>query len=283
MSAENKNGWQRIILAFIPILFVGGLFQLIGATLLHLNIQHINHQNFTTFQHFILNLSYFLGTIFILYIFITYQYKEKFKDLGFQSLKIIDVCRGLMIGFIVMFSGFCILLLNKQLKIISINFNLYEILLSSLSFLCVSFTEEVFIRGFILGNLLKSTNKFFALIISSIIFSLMHSFNPNMDSLSYINLFLVGILLGISYVITKNLWFPIALHFSWNFFQGTVFGFNVSGLKAYSIIQQENLSNNLLNGGLFGFEGSILSTILLLLFIPIIYYLYKNERYSIDN
>ncbi len=109
----------------------------------------------------------------------------------------------------------------------------------------------------------------------------MHALNPNMSILSCLDLFLAGILLGVSYLFTKNLWFPIALHFSWNFFQGTVFGFNVSGLNGYSIIQQERISNNLLNGGLFGFEGSVLSMILQLIFILIIYRLYKTENFDI--
>ena len=61
---------------------------------------------------------------------------------------------------------------------------------------------------------------------------------------------------------TKNLWFPIALHFSWNFFQ-SMFGFKVSGLDSYSIIEFKILENNYINGGEFGFESSILSLVII--------------------
>jgi len=114
-----------------------------------------------------------------------------------------------------------------------------------------------------------SFDKYVALIISSLLFSLMHWFNPNIDLFGFIDLFLAGILLGISYVYTKNLWFPIALHFSWNLTQSFL-GFNVSGQDAYSIIEFTIPENNLLNGGDFGFEGSIFSIIAQIVFIIII-------------
>ena len=60
-------------------------------------------------------------------------------------------------------------------------------------------------------------------------------------------LFLAGVLLGVSYVYTKNLWFPVALHFSWNFFEA-LFGFNVSGQDFYSLIDFNITEKNLLNG-----------------------------------
>ena len=92
---------------------------------------------------------------------------------------------------------------------------------------------------------------------------------------------IIRVLLGLSYIYTRNLWFPIALHFSWNFFQGTVFGFNVSGIDSYSIIEQEAIHDNLLTGGKFGFEGSIVSVLLHLVFILVIYKVF-NRRLNLN-
>ncbi|MDA9294917.1 CPBP family intramembrane metalloprotease [Flavobacteriaceae bacterium] len=147
-----------------------------------------------------------------------------------------------------------------------------EILISFLLFTIVAIVEETLLRGYVLRNLMYSFNKYIALIWSSILFSLMHGFNPIIDTFALIELFLAGILLGQSYIHTKNLWFPIALHFSWNFFQ-THFGFNVSGQDTYSLIEFSIVENNLWNGGDFGFEGSWLSIISSIIMIILV------ERY----
>nr|WP_235817831.1 CPBP family intramembrane glutamic endopeptidase [Formosa haliotis] len=104
-----------------------------------------------------------------------------------------------------------------------------------------------------------------------------------MDWFSFLNLFLAGILLGITYTYTKNLWFPIALHFSWNLFQ-TLFGFNVSGQDFYSLIEFKITDNNMINGGDFGFEGSIFSVIAQVLAIGAIWFYYnKNQPKTLPN
>ena len=103
----------------------------------------------------------------------------------------------------------------------------------------------------------------------------MHAANPNIELIGFVDLFLAGILLGLSYIYTKNLWFPIALHFSWNFFQAH-FGFNVSGQDSYSFIEFTIPEANLLNGGAFGFEGSYLSIILQLFTIFGIWHYYHK-------
>jgi hypothetical protein len=83
----------------------------------------------------------------------------------------------------------------------------------------VAVVEETLFRGYVLKNFMESFNKYAALIISSGLFSSMHYFNLDFDLFSFFSLFLAGILFGISYIYTKNLWFPIALHLSWNLFQ----------------------------------------------------------------
>ena len=125
-----------------------------------------------------------------------------------------------------------------------------------------------------------SYNKYIALLISSVLFSLMHGFNPNIDIIGFTNIFLSGILLGITYIHTKNLWFPIALHFSWNFFQ-TSLGFNVSGQNTFSIIQISREENTILNGGSFGFEGSLLSLFAIVTVVVALFIYYNKKESSI--
>ena len=158
------------------------------------------------------------------------------------------------------FAYFFLLLIN-EIVFVNIDFNLNKVLLSIVLFMGVSVFEEIIFRGYVLKNLLESFNPYAALFVSSLFFSLIHGANPNVTLLGLSNIFLAGIFLGASYVFTKNLWFPIALHFSWNFFQA-MFGFKVSGLDSYSIIKFDIIENNYINGGEFGFESSVLSLII---------------------
>lgn len=259
LNKKSRAEWLRVIKIIVPYFFCIGIFQVSAFYLLGLEYHTKLDQNLDTFQSLVIQLSSLLGTLLIVWIFIKYVDKDQFKNLGFNYLLFKDLIFGLLLGFTVLFLGFLFLFVSKQIDVYSIKFNFLEILLSFLLFVSVAFTEEVFVRGYILRNLLKCTNRWFALFLASIIFSLLHGFNPNINLLAFIDLFISGVVLGLSYIYTQNLWFSIALHLSWNFFQGTVFGFNVSGQQFYSIIKFIRPEDNILNGGAFGFEGSILS------------------------
>jgi membrane protease YdiL (CAAX protease family) len=82
-----------------------------------------------------------------------------------------------------------------------------------------------------------------------------------------LNLMLAGMLLGASFIYTRNLWFPISLHLFWNWFQGPVLGYQVSGTSTYpSVLTLRFAENDVLNGGAFGFEGSLICTVLMIVF-----------------
>ena len=261
---KNRNrGWQRIIKLIIPYFIMVGIFQFIGMLITGVDIENINGEISTINQ---LTISCFdlLGTFLILFIFMKFVDKEKFINLGFHTNeRFSEFYLGVVFGAILILIGYFILMGLNQIKFEKIVFNPFELISSILLFFIVAIVEETLFRGYVLRNLMISANKYVALIISSLLFTIMHGFNPNIQYLGVINLFLAGIFLGISYIHTKNLWFPIALHFSWNLFQ-THLGFNVSGQNAYSLIEFKIIDNNMFNGGTFGFEGSILSIIFLL-------------------
>ncbi|MCG8208449.1 CPBP family intramembrane metalloprotease [Tenacibaculum finnmarkense] len=261
------HGYTRILLLIIPYFFVMGFFQLIGLLFAKIADKNIDINKLSTQQHFIISFFGCIGTFLILYFFMKHIDKERFILMGFHiKTKGKDILTGIIIGLIIMgFSYFFLIALN-EITYLKINFNFKEIIYSIFLYIFVSFSEEILFRGYILKNLLNSVNSYLALVLSALLFSLIHSFNPNIDWISFLGLFLGGILLGISYIHTRNLWFPIALHFSWNFFQ-TLFGFNISGQNFYSLIEFEITKKSILNGGFFGFEGSIISIIVQLLLI----------------
>lgn len=282
METNNKqSAWQRVLLLIVPYIFTGVIFYLIGALIAGVDINNIEAEP-TSFQQLILSFFNLLGTFLVLWIFMKFLDKEPFIKLGFNIKgRVKEFVTGIGIGLLIMSVGYLLLLSINQINFQNINFDIEEIIISILLFSIVSIVEETLLRGYVLRNLMISFNNYIALIVSSILFSLMHGFNPNIDLFALTNLFLAGILLGLSYIHTKNLWFPIALHLSWNLFQ-TLLGFNVSGQDTYSIIEFSITEKNLLNGGAFGFEGSIFSVIAMLLTIIFIEVYYRNKNRKLN-
>lgn len=183
--------------------------------------------------------------------------RGRWKDLG----------NGFLFILVLYAVGFGLSLILGAVEVVGVRFQLSSLLLTLLFFFLVAVTEELIGRGFILGRMLDGgVNKFWALLLSSVIFSLMHLFNPSFAVLPFLNILLAGVFLGASYIYTRNLCFPIALHWFWNWLQGPVLGYEVSGNKfGDSLLQLQLPEANLMNGGTFGFEGSLLCTVLLVI------------------
>jgi membrane protease YdiL (CAAX protease family) len=148
-------------------------------------------------------------------------------------------------------------------------------------FLCVGVYEELFSRGYQLLNMAEGLNYPFlgprsaivlAWVLSSSIFGVLHLGNPNATLLSAFNIALAGLLLGAGYILTGQLAIPIGLHITWNFFQGTVFGFPVSGLEPIgaSFLSTEQSGPDLWTGGAFGPEAGLMDPIATLIGISLI-------------
>jgi membrane protease YdiL (CAAX protease family) len=267
------KGWIRALLIIIPWFISVAVFQLIGYWLLGLDVQ----TQLTDGQMAIMQGISVAVTFIVVFIFTRYLDRRSFKSVGFQMKGYEeDIFLGIAVGTVIMSLGFLILLSLNEINVTGSDFDLCKLLTGIAVFVFVAFNEEIFMRGYILNNFLQSMNKYLALVLSSLIFSLFHIFNSHFDVMSFVSILLAGILLGISYIYTKNLWFPIALHFSWNFFQGTIFGFEVSGKSMYSVINQNLAENNILNGGEFGFEGSIIAQIFIVITTLLIWFARKK-------
>ena len=278
---DKKMGWIRVLLLIFPYVIIVGIFQIIGYIIAGISFE--DELQPTTTQSFILSIATLLATLIVLYLFMRFVEKRKFKELG---LKIkdrgFDLLAGIIIGLIVMATGFFLLIVLNEINVQNFNLDLEEVLLSIGVFTAVSISEELLCRGYIQRNLMYSFNNYIALIVSSLLFALAHSFNPNLSWIALAGLFGAGILLGLSYIYTKNLWFPISLHFSWNLFQA-YFGFNVSGQEFYSIVEFNIAEENILNGGKFGFEASIFSLILQIALILLIFKYYQKRKNVVEN
>lgn len=128
----------------------------------------------------------------------------------------------------------------------------------------VGYWEELVFRGYLFQNMVEGMGNKIAIIISCIIYGLIHAANPNAGILSSLIIVLFGFLRIYGYLLTNMLWLSMGMHMGWNFFQGPVFGFHASGHEMITVIKQADLGPGYLSGGDFGPEGS-------LLIIPIIF------------
>ena len=125
------------------------------------------------------------------------------------------------------------------------------------------FMEELLFRGILFRWLEEFGGSWFALALTSALFGLAHMFNPNATALSSFAIALeAGVLLGGAYMLTRNLWMAIGLHAAWNFTQGWIFDVPVSGTDQDGMVEAQLSGPELLSGGAFGLEASLIAMVL---------------------
>lgn len=218
-------------------------------------------------------------------VILLYFERRPFSDLGL-TLKghVRGLWYGLLVAMLLYLIGFGLSLAIGEVEVTGFQFDPLNLLGTFVFCLLVALTEEIMMRGYILGRLLHTRmNKFLALFVSALLFALLHIFNPNVAFLPMLNLVIAGMLIGASYLYTRNLCFPISLHLFWNWIQGPILGYQVSGNDlGTSLLTLHLPEENVLNGGAFGFEGSLICTVLMIIFtILIVWWGEKREAISL--
>lgn len=153
---------------------------------------------------------------------------------------------------------------------------------SLMVFALVGFYEELVFRGYYLVNLTDGMGQRWALLFSSVAFALAHAGNPFASWISTLGLIGAGLFLAYAALRTQRLWLPIGLHLGWNFFEGTIFGFPVSGSAAPSLLRQTIHGPAMLTGGGFGPEAGLIVLPALLLGAGLIH-IYTGTRAPVES
>lgn len=210
--------------------------------------------------------------------------RRPFRDFGFHvnSSWWMDFGFGLFLGAILMVFIFIVELSAGWVTITDYLWSFrpatgfwVAIIAYLLHYICVGIYEEMLSRGYHLRNMAEGFNfgkigprgaLLIGYILSSSIFGFLHLGNPNASWISTVNIIVAGLFLGLGYLLTGELAIPIGIHMTWNFFQGNVFGFPVSGnAPGASFIAIQQSGAEIVTGGAFGPEAGIIGLVAMLL------------------
>ncbi|MEC0230871.1 CPBP family intramembrane glutamic endopeptidase [Paenibacillus alba] len=162
-----------------------------------------------------------------------------------------------------------------------------ELVWGFLLFIGVAVNEELFARGYLQGLVKERFGTILAVTVSTLVFALLHSFNPGMwnNPVPLLNLLLAGLLFGLCREYSNSLWMPIGLHLSWNYLQGCIYGFEVSGTPMPSLftLKTSYPNSSLISGGSFGAEGSLVTTMILMLGIAGLVLYYRRQSQTVHT
>ncbi len=275
-TATIQQGWLRVVLFLIAylllIFFSNNLLNVITVRL-------FNSADSMNLFYTGISINFFISIILVFFFRKTFD-RKTFKSLGFKWKGFgKERVGGFFTGMLLTTMIATVLWLLQLLQWFITDVDTEGLLLVFALLVLVAIFEELVFRGYILSNLMDSLPKETALLVSAILFAVFHSLNPDFNVIAFINIFIAGVLLGINYIYTKNLWFAIFFHFSWNFFQGPVLGFQVSGIELPTLLQQNSKGSVLLTGGKFGLEASWLVTIAMSITVMILYFIFQ-KKYS---
>lgn len=254
-----RSGWR---LAYYILLFFGVYFTVGMVTAVITLIQDTSEQTLLLIS---------TGLSAVGFTLITWMVRQRIDRRSFASLGLEikrtswqDLGFGVLLG-----AGLMGLIFVSQLAIgwlvvegtafdIGIGEAATRIMAALILMILVGYYEELVFRGYILQNLIEGSGLVWALLISSILFGGLHLINPNATGFSLASITGAGLLMAYGWIATGRLWLPIGLHIAWNFFQGAVFGFPVSGIPIEGLLHIQDVGPAWLTGGEFGPEGGLI-------------------------
>ena len=208
--------------------------------------------------------SYIFSAVILLF-FVKYFEKTTFEYFGFSkenNLEAIKVGAGLAIFSIV--GVVAILLMSNNISLsLSKDLKIGIIIILTMLVLMQGFLEEVVFRGYLMTRLAAKKGKWIAILLSSLFYLVFRMSNPTTSKIDLLNIFLISVVMSLLYWYFDNVLVIAIFHAFWNCISGLVFGFNLSGIKlSDSIFTVEAISDKqILIGGSYGIEGSIIATV----------------------
>lgn len=278
-NIQEKNKFKLLLIPILVVIFIIIINQLLILPLMPIfndSLEEIFSFSGTSNlvdEAFCLFLSIFLMTKIS---------KLKIEQLGFTKDNIVfSYLKGALFGTLQIFTVFFIIFGLKAIDVYYVgNISILLLIKVFIIFIFQALLEEILFRGYLMPFFSKVIGIKFTIILLSFLFTCIHLFNPNLDIIGLANVFLAGVTFSLIYYYTGNLWLVGAMHTLWNFILGFIVGSQISGIITYNSvffsIPVEN--KDLISGGKFGFEASIIETILELTISLFVIYLIRKEK-----
>ena len=221
----------------------------------------------------------FYGYLFTILLFVLYckkLNKIKLDKIGIdKNLK--TFLKGIFLGVLSLTFIIIILIIFGGIKLNGVNHNMNYLffILYLFGYLIQSAMEEVICRGYILHRLKERIPIVFALLISTLFFTIGHfsslfSEGILLGIIGIINLFLISLIWVTTTLKDNNIYSAIGFHFIWNFALFNIIGLNLSGIESTNSIFKFSTINSFLTGSSYGIESSIVTTVILSIVLFII-------------
>jgi uncharacterized protein len=218
--------------------------------------------------------------------------RRSFTSLGLEANG--RVWRDLLAGFLIAAIMMCLIYIIERLAgwlsldgVAWQGTSTLEIILSLatmlLVFIVTGWQEELYFRGYLLQNLSDGLNPGWGVIVSSLVFGLAHLGNQNATLIGALGVTLAGLLMAYAYWRTHQLWLPIGIHIGWNFFEGPLLGFPVSGIGTFQLLRNQIAGPALFTGGSFGPEAGLVLLPALILGTVLVYLYTRSMLQSVKQ
>jgi hypothetical protein len=292
-EAKKSRILPNVILALILIPIFLTVGSIVGTVVTHLIMSLFKRTSvFIENKELISSLATlvtFAFTSFTVFLWVKFAEKRKIASIGLQKdhwfkKYVIGFLIGLALMSVVVLILFMLGYIEIETKAIQpVGASaIVPILVILIGWIIQGATEEILTRGWLMNVLGAKYNIAFGLILSSIVFGLLHLSNDNINYIAILNIMLSGALFGLFTIKTNSLWIACGMHTAWNFAQGNLFGFEVSGqdFQIGSLIDFNSTGHDLITGGVFGPEAGLASTFVLVSCILIIFFLDKKGVFA---
>ena len=281
-SIQEKNKFKLLLIPILVVVLIMFINQLLILPLIFIFNDSLKEVlSFTGTS----NLVDEAFTLFLSIFLMTKISKLKIEQLGFTKDNIVfSYLKGALFGTLQIFTVFFIIFGLKAIDVYYVgNISILLLIKVFIIFIFQALLEEILFRGYLMPFFSKVIGIKFTIILLSFLFTCIHLFNPNLDIIGLANVFLAGVTFSLIYYYTGNLWLVGAMHTLWNFILGFIVGSQVSGIITFnSIFFSIPVENkDLISGGVFGFEASIVTTIVELTISLFVIYLIKKEKNKI--